>query len=76
MFFGKILASGQTFKFNPTDAEDSQGEVLSITNVVLAPSSKDSASLYIKKENEEFLIATLTKEKSQVVVNVFISLLD
>jgi len=51
MFFGKILASGQTFKFNPADAEDSQGEVLSITNVVLAPTSKDSASLYIKKEN-------------------------
>lgn len=51
MFFGKILTQGQTFKFNPQDAEEAQGEVLSITNVVLAPSSKESVSLFVKKEN-------------------------
>lgn len=76
MFFGKILNQGQSFKFNPQDAEEAQGEVLSITNVVLAPTSKDSVSLFVKKENEEFLIATLTKERPQAVINVFISLLD
>jgi hypothetical protein len=76
MFFGKILNQGQTFKFNPEDAADSQGEVLSITNVVLAPSSKESVSLFVKRENEEFLIATLTKDRPQAVINLFISLLD
>lgn len=50
--------------------------MLSITNVVLAPSSKDSVSLFAKKENEEFLIATLTKERPQATINLFISLLD
>jgi hypothetical protein len=76
MFFGKILNQGQTFKFNPQDAEEAQGEVLSITNVVLAPSSKESVSLFVKKQNEEFLIATLTKERPQATINLFISLLD
>ena len=76
MFFGKILNQGQSFKFNPEDAGDSQGEVLSITNVVLAPSSKESVSLFVKRENEEFLIATLTKDKPHVVINLFLSLLD
>jgi hypothetical protein len=76
MFFGKILSQGQNFKFNPHDAEESQGEVLSITNVVLAPSSKESVSLYVKKENVEFLIATVTKENPHVVINLFVSLLD
>lgn len=76
MFFGKILNQGQTFKFNPEDAADSQGEVLSITNVVLAPSSKESVSLFVKRENEEFLIATLTKDRPHVVINLFLSLLD
>ncbi len=76
MFFGKILSQGQTYKFSAEEAEESQGEVLSITNVVLAPTSKEAASLWIKKDNEEFLIANLTKDKPQVSINVFISLLD
>jgi len=50
--------------------------VLSLTNVVLAPTSKDSASLWIKKDNAEFLIASLTKDRSHTAINVFISLLD
>ena len=76
MFFGKILKEGQTYSFNPTEAEETQGEVLSITNVVLAPTSPAPTSLYIKKDSEEFLIASLTKDKPHVTLNVFISLLD
>lgn len=76
MFFGKILSQGQSFKFSTQEAEESQGEVLSITNVVLAPSSKESVSLFAKKDNEEFLVATLTKERPHAVINLFISLLD
>jgi hypothetical protein len=76
MFFGKVLNQGQTFKFNPHDAEETQGEVLSITNVVLAPASKESVSLFAKKDNEEFLLVTLTKERPHAFLNVFLSLLD
>ena len=76
MFFGKILKEGQSYSFTASEAEETQGEVLSITNVVLAPTSAGSASLFIKNESGEFLIANLTKEKPQVSINVFISLLD
>jgi len=37
---------------------------------------KENASLYIQKEKEEFLVATLTKEKPQATINLFISLID
>lgn len=76
MFFGKILNGGQSFKFSPEEAEAKQGEVLSITNVVLAPSSKDQASLWAKMDGQELLIAALTKEHPHRAVNLFISLLD
>ena len=76
MFFGKILNQGESYQFNAQNADEFQGEVLSITNAVLTPTSKESASLYIKQENKEFLIATLTKESPQISLNIFISLLD
>jgi len=76
MFFGKILKDGQYYNFTANEAEETQGEVLSITNVVLAPNASGPASLYIKKNSDEFLIANLTKANPQVAVNVFISLLD
>jgi hypothetical protein len=76
MFFGKILSQGQSFKFSAHDAEESQGEVLSITNVILAPNSKESVSLYAKKDGQEFLIATLTKDHPHAVVNFFLTLVD
>lgn len=49
---------------------------MSLTNVVLAPSSKEAGSLWIKKDNEEYLIASLTKERPQATINLFISLVD
>jgi len=61
MFFGKILSQGKNFTFNADSVEEAQGEVLSLTNVVLAPTSQAGASLWIKKDAEEFLIANLTK---------------
>lgn len=76
MFFGKVLSQNQAYKFSASEAPETQGEVLSITNVVLAPASKETGSLYIKKGSDEFLVATLTKERPQAVVNLFISLLD
>lgn len=77
MFFGKIISQAQPFRFAPTDNEEElEGTVLSLTNVVLAPSSKESVSLWVQKEDEEFLIATLTKEKPQATINLFLSLLD
>jgi hypothetical protein len=76
MFFGKVLNQGQNFKFSASEVEETQGEVLSITNVVLAPTSKENASLYVNKDGQEYLIATLTKERPQATINLFISLLD
>jgi hypothetical protein len=61
MFFGKILKQGERYQFNAQNADEFQGEVLCITNAVLTPSSKESASLYIKQDSQEFIIATLTK---------------
>ncbi len=43
---------------------------------MLAPNSNEPASLWAKKDGEEFLIASLTKDKPHVVINLFISLLD
>jgi hypothetical protein len=41
-----------------------------------AQASPAPASLYIKKDYEEYLIANLTNDKPHVSLNVFISLLD
>lgn len=74
MFFGKALTSSQSFTFT---AEDENAlEILTLTNVSLAPSSKEGASLYVKKGNEEFLVASLTKERPQATINIFVTLED
>ena len=49
---------------------------MSLTNLTLAPTSKEGASLYIKKGEEEFLVASLTKERPQTLINIFITLTD
>ncbi len=49
---------------------------MSLTNVVLAPASKEGGSLFVKKGSEEFLVATLTKERPQATINLFLSLID
>ena len=38
--------------------------------------SQEGASLYIKKGEEEFLVASLTKERPQTLTNIFITLTD
>lgn len=76
MFFGRILTKDSPFVFGPESVNETQGEVLSITNVMLAPTSKDGATLWIKKDSNEYIIASLTKDKSHVQTNVFMSLLD
>jgi hypothetical protein len=32
--------------------------------------------LYIKKDGEEFLVANLTKDKSQATINLFLAIID
>jgi hypothetical protein len=78
MFFGKILSESQSFKFSADEAEASQGEVLNLTNVILAPTSNGSASLWIREQlnGEEYLIASLTKEQPHASIHLFISLLE
>lgn len=50
--------------------------MLSITNVVLAPASKEQVSLFARKDGQDILIATLTRDHPHAVVNLFVSLLD
>lgn len=83
MFFGKIVSKDAPFQFSQDNIEQIYGEVFSLTNITLAPTSKvtsifiqDSAQLYIKKGDNEFLVASLTKEKPHTVINVFVSLID
>lgn len=37
---------------------------------------QEGASLFIKKDGEDFLIASLTKERPQAYTNIFVSLAD
>jgi hypothetical protein len=76
MFFGKVLTQAKPFTFGAETAEEVAGEVISLTNIVLAPTSNADSSLWIKKGDEEFLIASLTKANPHATINVFVSLLD
>lgn len=40
MFFGHVISQNKPFAFTPENVGEQAGEVLSLTNVVLAPSSK------------------------------------
>ena len=76
MFFGKILNKNRPFPYTAESVEAVNGEVLSITNLALDPKSEEPASLFIKKQDGEYLIATATKEKPHQMLNLFISLAD
>jgi hypothetical protein len=76
MFFGKIITQAQPYSFTESEVDESSGEVLSLTNAALAPNSKESASLFVKNSEGEFLIAVLTKDKPHATINVFLSLMD
>jgi cell division septation protein DedD len=76
MFFGKVINKASPFTFSEEHVDETAGDVLSITNVTLAPGSGNQASLYIKKGDQEFLVVSLTKDKPQATVNLFIALID
>lgn len=40
MFFGKVISQSQPFHFNEENVDENAGEVLMLTNIVLAPQSK------------------------------------
>ena len=40
MFFGHIVTFNKPYEFSESNVDEKAGEVLSITNVVLAPNSK------------------------------------
>jgi hypothetical protein len=49
MFFGQVITQSTPYSFNPETVSEDAGEVLSITNVVLAPSSKVSFYFIFRK---------------------------
>ena len=76
MFFGKVISKSAPFKFSEDNVDETAGDVLSITNLTLAPGSGNQAAFYIKKDTEEFLVGSVTKERPQATVNIFIALVD
>lgn len=40
MFFGKVISQSEPFQFNEENVDENAGEVLMLTNIVLAPQSK------------------------------------
>lgn len=75
MFFSKVLTKNQRYAFAPEKGNEYR-QTLSLTNLTLAPASKEGALVYIKKGTQEFLVASLTKERPQVTINIFITLTD
>ena len=51
MFFGKVVSEKAPYRFSASEGNQ-EHEVLSLTNLTLAPSSKDSTSIYIKRDTE------------------------
>ena len=76
MFFGKVISKNSPFAFSEENVDASAGEVLSITNLTLAPGSGNNASLWVKKENEDFFIGSVAKDHMHLTVNLFVSLID
>jgi len=49
MFFGQVLTQSTPYNFTPENVSEEAGEVLSLTNVVLAPSSKVNSYIIFRK---------------------------
>ena len=49
MFFGKVVTQNTPYEFNESSVDEDAGEVLSITNVVLAPNSKVTPIIILGK---------------------------
>ena len=76
MFFGKILKANENWKFDLQNIEPTQGDVLSLTNVCLVPSTGNNGELWIKQDGQEYLITSVSTTKSSQAINIFISILD
>ncbi len=49
MFFGQVISQSKPYAFSPETVSEEAGEVLSLTNVVLAPSSKVKIYIILRK---------------------------
>jgi hypothetical protein len=77
MLFGKVLKQDTPFKFGE-ELEETQ-EVLPtliIHNAALAPGSKGATSLWVRKDGQEFLIATLNEQTSFVSIQIYLFIED
>lgn len=59
MFFGQVIAQNKPFAFNPENVGEEAGEVLSLTNVVLAPNSKVK-TLFIFRKADHYISRRIT----------------
>ncbi len=49
MFFGQVISQNKPYAFTPENVGEEAGEVLSLTNVVLAPASKVNKYFIFRK---------------------------
>ena len=72
MLFGTIIKQGTPFAFNEALEESGQeiGPVLIISNLALGHENRGQTDLYIKKDDKEFLVATLNANNSHVQVDL------
>ena len=80
MLFGKVLKQGAPFTFNEDILDNPEiaeaGAVLAIHNIALAPENLSQTSLWVKKDDQEFLIATLSKEHSHASIDLHLFIQD
>ena len=64
MLFGRIIKQAEPFTFdaNLADTEEILSPILAIHNVALGPENKGTTSLWVKKDNKEFLVISLSAE--------------
>lgn len=75
MLFGKVIKQDTPFKFS----EESNEEILPtlvIHNAALAPGSKGVTSLWVRKDGQEFLIATLNEQNSFASIQIYLFIED
>jgi hypothetical protein len=75
MLFGKVIKQDSPFKFSEEDNEE-VAPTLVIHNAALGPGSKGVTSLWVRKDGQEFLIATLNEQNSFASIQIYLFIED
>ena len=78
MLFGRVVKQSEPFTFdaNLADTQEIPSPVLSIHNVALGPEVKGATSLWVKKDEKEFLVITLSAEHPHASIDLHLFIED